>query len=383
MFSKAVSVGIAVATVGLFSPFGAIAQTETSRYNAANARVDELAQMPAAIEPSMAQPENPLANLPEGTLVFSQTDRIAVRVYSSDGAPRLNLYNKQTGLTEVQGASVTVEPTSAGITYRYAGELTVDVAIANSGEQTITINGMSQPVDKAITGTVSYLPRIALPPNAVVEASLVDVSRADAPAIVLSSQKIVSGGRQVPFPFTLLYDPGQINSRFSYAVQSRITVDGDLQFVSTTQFPVITNGNPTKVEVRVEPTAQPTAQTMTDKTQLTNTVWQLEQIQYSDDKLLETAAPSSYTIEFMKDGQLSIRADCNQVLGSFTEDGSRLSIDLGPTTLAACPPESIDQEYLRALQDASSYFFQDGNLFVDLKLDTGTMQFFSSGDRAL
>ena len=375
MFSRLVSAGLAVIAVDVLAPFSAIAQPETTRHYSADARISEPAQMPAGEAKTM--------NLPEGTLVFSQTDRIAVRVYTLKGAPRLNLYNKQTGITEVQEAPVTVKSTDAGITYSYAGRLTVDIAIASSGEQTITLNGTPQPADKAVTGTVSYLPRIALPPNAVVEVSLVDVSRADAPATVLSSQQIVSGGRQVPFPFTLLYDPGQIDSRFSYAVQSRITVDGDLQFVSTTRFPVITNGNSTKVEVRVEPTAQPTAQTMTDKTQLTDTVWQLEQIQYSDDKLLETTSPSNYTVEFMKDGQLSIRADCNQVLGSFTEDGSSLSIDLGPTTLAACPPESIDQEYLRALQDASSYFFQDGSLFVDLKSDTGTMQFSSSGDRAL
>ncbi|MGB3296082.1 MAG: YbaY family lipoprotein [Phormidesmis sp.] len=64
--------------------------------------------------------------------------------------------------------------------------------------------------------------------------------------------------------------PGQIDPRFSYAVQARITVDGDLQFVTTGRFPVITNGNPTEVEVRVEPVDQMAA----DETQLTGIVWQ-------------------------------------------------------------------------------------------------------------
>lgn len=370
MFSQAVGVGLAVVTVGSFAPFAAIAQTETSRYDSTGARVSELAQT--------SEIEAGAMTLPEGTLVFSQTDRIAVRVYNSEGTPRLNLYNKQTGITEVRGALVTAEFTSAGITYRYAGELTVEVAIATSGEQTITLNGTPQQGYEAITGTVFYLPRIALPPNAVVETSLVDISRADAPAVTLASQQIVSGGRQVPFPFTLLYDPGQIDSRFSYAVQSRITVGGDLQFVTMSRFPVITNGNPTEVAVQVNPVAQ----TVSDEDQLTNTVWQLEQIQYSDGKLLEAASPSDYTIEFMADGQLAIRADCNQVLGSFAEDGGSLSIDLGPTTLAACSSESIEQDYLRALHAAGGYFFQDGSLFIDLKLDTGTMQFSRSGDRS-
>lgn len=368
VFSQAVGVGLAVVTAGI-APFAASAQTEVSRYHLASAAVGEPAQV-SNVEGTMT--------LPAGTLVFSQTAQIALRVYNSDGAPRLNLYNKQTGVTELRGVSVTVEPTETGITYRSVGDRRVDVAIANSGGQTITLNGMTQQADAAITGTVTYLPRIALPPTAVIEISLVDVSRADTPAITLASQQIVSGGRQIPFAFTLPYDSGQIDSRSSYAVQSRITVDGELQFVTTTQFPVVTNGSPTAVEVRVDLVDQMAG----DETQLTNTVWQLEQIQYSDDKLLEPTSPGDYTVEFMEDGQMSIRADCNQTLGSFTEEGSSLSIDLGPTTLAACPPESIDQEYLQALQNASNYFFQEGDLFIDIWLDTGTMRFSRAGDRS-
>ncbi len=366
VFSQAVGMGLAAIVVGSFVPMRAIAQDVTTNANAAIARTtSKLAQMPTANTSAMT--------LPEGTLVFSQTDRIAVRVYNADGTPRLNWYNKQTGITEVKGAPVTVESTEAGTTYRYAGEMTVEIAIAPSGAQTITLNGTPQQASKAVSGTVFYLPRIALPPNAVVEVSLVDVSRADAAAITLASEQIVSGGRQVPFPFELLYDAGQIDSRYTYAVQSRITVDGKLQFVNTTQVPVINNGSPTEgVQVQVDLVNQD--QAVTDDAALTNTVWQLEQIQYNDGKQLD-ATPGDYTVEFMSDGQLSIRADCNQALGNFTEDGSSLSIDLGPTTLAACPPESIATDYLQALQSSGGYFFQDGDLFIDLQVDTGTMRF--------
>ncbi|MBE9138337.1 YbaY family lipoprotein [Nodosilinea sp. LEGE 07088] len=43
-----------------------------------------------------------------------------------------------------------------------------------------------------------------------------DISRADAPAIVLASQSAIFGERQVPIPFELVYDPEQIDPRFSY-----------------------------------------------------------------------------------------------------------------------------------------------------------------------
>jgi len=105
----------------------------------------------------------------------------------------------------------------------------------------------------AVTGTVTYLQRSALPPQAVIEVKLLDVSRADAPAIEIASQTIQTNGRQVPFAFELPYDPAQIDPRFTYAVQARITVDGQLAFINTERFAVITQGNPTNIEVVVQP----------------------------------------------------------------------------------------------------------------------------------
>ena len=108
-----------------------------------------------------------------------------------------------------------------------------------------------------LNGTVAYRQRIALPPNAIIEVSLQDVSKADAPAKVLDSVKIPSAGRQVPVPFTLRYDPSQIDERYTYTVSARITVDGVLTWISKTHNPVLTRGAPTdNVEIIVEQVAQ-------------------------------------------------------------------------------------------------------------------------------
>jgi putative lipoprotein len=105
---------------------------------------------------------------------------------------------------------------------------------------------VSQPPQTAtVTGTVTYRQRIALPPNAVVKVRLQDVSRADAPAILLDEQTIPTNGKQVPFPFTLNYNPSQIKPNHSYAVSAQIFIDGKLRWTSTTRNAVITNGNPT------------------------------------------------------------------------------------------------------------------------------------------
>ena len=100
-----------------------------------------------------------------------------------------------------------------------------------------------------VTGTVTYLQRVALPPTAVVKVQLVDVSRADAAATVLGEQTIAAGGKQVPFAFEIPYDPAKVQPNYSYAVQARIEDGGKLLFINDQRYAVITRGAPTHVDM--------------------------------------------------------------------------------------------------------------------------------------
>jgi putative lipoprotein len=108
-----------------------------------------------------------------------------------------------------------------------------------------------------VTGTLTYLQRVALPPTAVVKVQLVDVSRADAPAVVLGEQVIEAGGRQVPFAFSIPYDPAKIDPRFSYAVSARIEDGGKLLFINDQRYPVLTRGAPAHVEMVLKAVGEP------------------------------------------------------------------------------------------------------------------------------
>lgn len=114
---------------------------------------------------------------------------------------------------------------------------------------------------------------------------------------------------------------------------------------------------------------------------LTGTVWELQRIQYNDDTLLEPTNPENYTIEFFEDGNVAIQADCNVVRGTYDADSTDF-ITLGASTLAACPPDAIDDEFRQGLQDAAIYFFRDGNLYMDLFADAGTMMFAPAAETA-
>ena len=88
----------------------------------------------------------------------------------------------------------------------------------------------------AVTGSVTYRERIALPPTARIEVKLDDVSLADAPSRTLASQRFAAEGRQVPFAFALTVDRADLDPRHSYAVSARITdADGKLMFITDTR----------------------------------------------------------------------------------------------------------------------------------------------------
>jgi len=105
----------------------------------------------------------------------------------------------------------------------------------------------------AVTGTITYLARMALPPQTMIQVQLQDVSLADAPAKVIAEKKIQLGQKQVPVPFTLKYDPAKIDAGHRYSVSARVTIGADLKFVTDQAYPVITQGNPSKADLILKP----------------------------------------------------------------------------------------------------------------------------------
>jgi len=94
---------------------------------------------------------------------------------------------------------------------------------------------------KILSGTVVYRERIALPPSARLQVSLLDVSLADAPSKTLA-RTVVRPRGQVPIPYKLRFDDVRIRPGHSYALQAEIRVDDRLWFLTTTRHSVFTGG---------------------------------------------------------------------------------------------------------------------------------------------
>jgi heat shock protein HslJ len=109
---------------------------------------------------------------------------------------------------------------------------------------------------------------------------------------------------------------------------------------------------------------------------LTGPVWQLtggtEKVPPS-----ETAVPAQdqarYTVTFADDGTAAITADCNNVTATYTTSSSQLDIRLGVSTLAACPDDSIADQFLAGLELATSFNVHGSGLTLYLG-NEGTME---------
>ncbi len=104
------------------------------------------------------------------------------------------------------------------------------------------------PVAAQLKGTATYRERIALTPDAVFEAMLEDVSKADAPAVVVGSVRIDKPG-QVPIRFEIPFDPARIDQSHSYSLRARIVVGQRLLFTTDQAYPVLTRGHGNEVEM--------------------------------------------------------------------------------------------------------------------------------------
>ena len=133
--------------------------------------------------------------------------------------------------------------------------------------------------------------------------------------------------------------------------------------------------------MRLQPVTAGGPESLPPTTSLTGTTWEWVSV---IDPMGQTASadPTRYTILFNEDGTANITADCNVVVAQYTTDGSTLMITPGPSTLVACEPGSQDQLFLSSLSSAASYTVEDGELFVALDAEAGTILFRPAGTAA-
>lgn len=103
-------------------------------------------------------------------------------------------------------------------------------------------------------------------------------------------------------------------------------------------------------------------------------VWQWVSSIFQDGAVLAPGDPSRYSFQLLPDGNALVQADCN--FGSATYQETLESLTFGPigTTKMACPPDSLDSEFLGQLRNLDRYEFDSDGLLIYLLDDAGSMQ---------
>lgn len=195
---------------------------------------------------------------------------------------------------------------------------------------------------RTLRGEVSYRERIALPPEALLEVRLLDISLADAPAKSLAVTQVKTRHR-LPIPYRLHVDEAKIKRGHTYALEARITVHGKLWFITTTRHQVF-SGAPRETDIRVDFIKSASTAAISPHGR-----WRAETIRNRG----VMGKPES-VLEIAEDGKVSGTAGCNRIMGQMTVSGAHINFSPMSTTRMLCAEDVMDQEgkFLAALGDA-------------------------------
>lgn len=183
-----------------------------------------------------------------------------------------------------------------------------------------------------VTGSVFYLERIALPPDATLDVTLADVSLADAPAQTLGTYTLTPAG-QVPIPFHIDFDDSRIQPAHSYSVRAVVKVGSELLYTTTTNNPVLTRGSSTDAgRLKLERVARPSEHP--DRA-LENTYWRLTALGTTPYVHKGPGREPSLVLH-PDEHRASGSGGCNSYTGSYAVQGSTITFNKMAMTMMAC-----------------------------------------------
>ena len=112
----------------------------------------------------------------------------------------------------------------------------------------------------------------------------------------------------------------------------------------------------------------------TDPAAVVGKVWQWEGTVTPVEKI-DVPSPENYTIRLTEAGRVEARFDCNRGGGTYEISPGKLTFGPLMSTRMACPEGTLDAPFMRDLGRVASFFVQDGELYLELPFDSGTLRF--------
>lgn len=250
----------------------------------------------------------------------------------------------------------------------------------------LVAGGVSMAATDVIRGSATYRERIALPPGTTLEVELLDVSKADAPSVLIASDSIPVL-RQVPIAFALTYDPALIDEKNRYALTAKLMHAGGVLFRSTAITPVLTHGAKGAPEIllvqsqepapEAEPATEPPADAAAKPAEGGEAAAAAAEVPADMAAVAGTwiaseingAATDEKVVSWLKlsdAGRAQGQGGCNSFSGTYKLENGTLTFGPLASTRRACPETQMSQEqrFFAALGAVKAARLESGDLVL-------------------
>lgn len=110
---------------------------------------------------------------------------------------------------------------------------------------------------------------------------------------------------------------------------------------------------------------------------LVGPTWGLVRISWFGGNATSPSEPEWFTLQFSRDGQVQVRADCNRGHGAWTSEGRR-QLQLGPLALtrAHCGDDPVNRRFVGDLEKVRTVGFTDeGHMLLRAPSEDVTLEF--------
>lgn len=241
---------------------------------------------------------------------------------------------------------------------RRPGPLALCLALALAG-------CASRAPDLEVTGSVFSRERLYVPPEAVFDAALVDVSRPEDPPVVLARQRIDPAG-PLPYALRLPFHKSQLHPQGRYEVRAAVRRQGGVLLDTPGVHAVMIDPAFRHVDVILAPVLLNRANVAASMP-LRQTYWKLVEIEGEASVDAPAEGASAAHMVLQRDTDRATGSDgCNRFIAQFAQDGSgRLRFVMRDTTVRLCLQGGTSgAAFLRALGQVAGYLQEGRQLLL-------------------
>ena len=204
-----------------------------------------------------------------------------------------------------------------------------------------------------ITGSVTYLQRMMLPPDSTLRVHVQDTTLADAPSKTLGTYEVENPGAP-PYGFSFEIDPAMVDETQNYGLSATIHQGDRLLMTTDTAYPVLTQGAGNTVDMVLTMVASAEAEAKPDS-DFVNTYWKIVTLNGAEVPVANAQREPHLILK--SDGSYNATVGCNMILGGYSLDGETVAFKPGPMSLMACMPpiDAFERDLVNALSAAASF----------------------------